>query len=45
MNEFMKGAVCLGLVTILFLLADYLEINSLKDLFWLVVNYNWHTNG
>ena len=33
MNEFMKGVVCLGLVVILFLLADYLEINSFKDLF------------
>ena len=33
MNEFMKGVVCLGLVVILFLIADYLEINSFKELF------------
>ena len=33
MVEFVKGVVCLGLVVILFLLADYLEINNLKDLF------------
>ncbi len=33
MNEFMKGVVCLGLVVILFLLADYFQINSFKDLF------------
>ena len=45
MNEFMKGVVCLGLVVILFLLADYLEINSFKDLFQWAMNYNWHTNG
>ena len=44
MNEFMKGVVCLGLVVILFLLADYLEINSFKDLFQWAMNYNWHTN-
>ena len=33
MNEFMKGVVCLGIVVILFLLADYFQINSFKDLF------------
>ena len=33
MVEFVKGVVCLGLVVILFLLADYLQINSFKDLF------------
>ena len=33
MNEFAKGVVCLGLAIILFLIADYLQINSFKDLF------------
>ncbi len=33
MNEFAKGVLCLGLAIILFLIADYLEINSFKDLF------------
>ena len=33
MSEFVKGVVCLGLAVILFLLADYLQINSFKDLF------------
>ena len=33
MNEFLKGVLCLGISVILFLLADYLEINSFKDLF------------
>ena len=33
MVEFVKGVVCLGLVVILFLLADYLQINSFKELF------------
>ena len=33
MVEFVKGVVCLGLVVILFLLADYFQINSFKDLF------------
>lgn len=33
MSEFVKGVVCLGLVVILFLLADYFQINSFKDLF------------
>ena len=33
MNEFLKGVLCLGLIVILFLLADYLQINSFKDLF------------
>ena len=33
MFEFVKGVVCLGLAVILFLLADYLQINSFEDLF------------
>ena len=33
MNEFMKGVLCLGLAIILFLLADYFQINNFKDLF------------
>ena len=33
MGEFLKGVLCLGLVVILFLLADYQQINSFKDLF------------
>ena len=33
MNEFMKGLLLLGIVVILFLLADYLQINSNKGLF------------
>ena len=33
MNEFMKGVVCLGIVVILFLLADYFQINSFQGLF------------
>ena len=33
MFEFVKGIVCLGLAVILFLLADYLQINSFEDLF------------
>ena len=33
MNEFAKGVVYLGLVVILFLLADYFNINSFKGLF------------
>lgn len=33
MNEFLKGVLCLGLAIILFLIADYLEINSFKALF------------
>lgn len=33
MVEFIKGVVYLGIVVILFLLADYLQINSFKDLF------------
>ena len=33
MGEFLKGVLCLGLAVILFLLADYLQINSFKDLF------------
>ena len=33
MNEFMKGLLLLGLVVILFLLADYFKVDNLKDLF------------
>lgn len=33
MSDFMKGVLLLGLAVILFLLADYLEINSFKELF------------
>ena len=33
MNEFIKGVLCLGIAVILFLLADYFQINSFKDLF------------
>ena len=33
MFEFVKGVVCLGIAVILFLLADYLEINSFGELF------------
>ena len=33
MVEFVKGVLLLGLIVILSLLADYLEINSFKDLF------------
>ena len=33
MNEFLKGVLCLGIAVILFLLADYFQINSFKDLF------------
>ena len=33
MNEFVKGVLCLGLAIVLLLLADYFQINSLKDLF------------
>ena len=33
MNEFAKGVLWLGLAVVLFLLADYLQINSFKDLF------------
>ena len=33
MVEFVKGVVCLGLAVILFLLADYFQINNFKDLF------------
>lgn len=33
MGEFVKGVVCLGLAVILFLLADYFQINSFKELF------------
>ena len=33
MSEFVKGLVCLGIVVVLFLLADYLEINSFGELF------------
>lgn len=33
MNEFAKGVLLLGLAVILFLIADYLEINNFKELF------------
>ena len=33
MNEFMKGLLLLGLVVILFLLADYFKVDSFKELF------------
>ena len=33
MSEFLKGVLCLGLAIVLFLLADYFQINSFKDLF------------
>ena len=33
MVEFTKGVLCLGLAITLFLIADYLEINSFKELF------------
>lgn len=33
MGEFVKGVLLLGLAVVLFLLADYLEINSFKELF------------
>ena len=33
MNEFMKGVLCLGIAVVLFLLADYFQINSFKELF------------
>lgn len=33
MVEFTKGVLCLGLAIILFLIADYLQINSFKELF------------
>ena len=33
MNEFMKGVVCLGLVVVLFLLADYFKVDNFKELF------------
>ena len=33
MNDFTKGVLLLGLSVVLFLLADYLEINSFKELF------------
>ena len=33
MGEFVKGVLLLGITVILFLLADYFQINSFKDLF------------
>ena len=33
MNEFLKGVLCLGLAVVLFLLADYFEVDNFKDLF------------
>ena len=33
MNEFLKGVLCLGLAVILFLLADYFQVDSFRELF------------
>ncbi len=33
MNEFLKGVLCLGLAVILFLLADYFQVGSFRELF------------
>ena len=33
MNEFAKGVLCLGLAVILFLIADYFQVDSFKELF------------
>ena len=33
MNEFVKGLLLLGIVVVLFLLADYFKVDNLKDLF------------
>ena len=33
MVEFVKGVVWLGLVVVLFVLADYFKVDNLKDLF------------
>ena len=33
MNEFMKGAICLGMTVVLFILADYFKVDNLKELF------------
>ena len=33
MVEFVKGVLCLGIAVILFLLADYFQINNFKELF------------
>ena len=33
MVEFVKGLLLLGLVVILFLLADYFQVDSFKELF------------
>lgn len=33
MVEFVKGLLLLGLVVVLFLLADYFKVDNLKDLF------------
>ena len=33
MSEFVKALVCLGIAVVLFLLADYFNINSFKELF------------
>ena len=33
MSEFIKGLVCLGIAVVLFLIADYFNINSFKELF------------
>ena len=33
MSEFVKGVLCLGIVVILFLIADYFQVDSFKELF------------
>ena len=33
MSEFIKGVLCLGMAVIIFLLAEYFQINSFKELF------------
>ena len=33
MVEFTKGVLCLGLAVVLFLLADYMQVDSFKELF------------
>ena len=33
MNEFLKGVLCLGLAIVLFLLADYFQVDSFRELF------------
>ena len=33
-SDFIKGLLLLGLAVILFLLADYLQVDNFKELFW-----------